>query len=726
MRPGIAAAQLLATNPTLEGAKLALQGLGLRFPGGRRFSYPLERSGDLLSEAVVLKVSRPFIAHKTELGAVKVVENLSWETLEEFAQGVSERLGAPVQEIVAEEKIAIPEGGELLLSVLNDPSFGPTLVLGEGGRLTELRRQLTHWSPTLPASQIAARLEKLPLAPLWFHPYRNLAPQMEVEPFSQLLAELGAMLTEFERLRPDLAIIELEINPLVFRRGEAIALDLLFQVQERKEEKAAPGHRPDLDRLFRSLTEAQSVAVAGVSTSNPHNLGRVLLGRLRHSFKGQTWAINPKGGELDGHPLFKSVRDLPGPPDVLVLALSARWTAPTLKEAYATFGDRLGTVLMLASGFDETSVGQELGRELRQVVDSLGSIPVLGPNTMALYAQTGSPGDVQIDFLPAGRVQIPSFADPKRNDVALIFQSGARFASCLDVLPGLGFRWSLMVGNAYQTDVADGLALAARDPGVKVAALYLEGVRQGAGQRLLEAIAACRRAGKWVIIQKGGQTAQGASTAQSHTASMSGSHQIFKDLVSQAGAHIVELESEFRDLLRLASLYAHKPLRGKRIFALNSAGYEGVLLSDALARGGLELPKPGPSVSAVLQPYLGSVLDSTNNPADVGPATPDAAYGEALRAALETGAYDGALVAVMPHGNGMEGTFPPYDARPELLGPSLLAIAAQYPQPIVVSVNGGREYEPFRRYLEDGGLAVFPEAERAARALAKFWALENP
>ena len=129
MRPGIAAAQLLATNPTLEGAKLALQGLGLRFPGGRRFSYPLERSGDLLSEAVVLKVSRPFIAHKTELGAVKVVENLSWETLEEFAQGVSERLGAPVQEIVAEEKSAIPEGGELLLSVLKDPSFGPTLVL---------------------------------------------------------------------------------------------------------------------------------------------------------------------------------------------------------------------------------------------------------------------------------------------------------------------------------------------------------------------------------------------------------------------------------------------------------------------------------------------------------------------------------------------------------------------------------------------------------------------
>ncbi len=739
------AVQLLVQDPTLEGAKKALAELGLRFPG-RSFYYPHAQKGQVkLPEGpVVLKVSDPFIPHKTECGAVLVCEQLTQEILDKFVENVERNLaqeatkhaqaadsdgpsqlvaeatpqvGPQVREVTLEEKICIPEGGETLLSMLNDPAFGPVMVFGEGGRLTELRRSVKRWLPSTPPQQIANLLESLPLAKLWFKSFRGLPAQANLEKLSLILADLGEVVEEFHRLRPDLQIVDFEINPLAFTCGqEPLVLDLLFNVK--KIEKTAPLiTRPNLERLAQSLHSAKAVAVAGCSTSDLTNLGRVVYERLRKSFPGQTWAINPKGGDIDGQTVYKSVSDLPFAPDVLVMALSARFTTSTLREAHKRFGSSLGTVLILASGFDETSGGKEAGRELREATASLGDIPVLGPNTMALYSQTGSAGDVKIDFLPEGRVTMSSFPDPSQNNTALILQSGARFSSFLDCLPGLGFRWSIMVGNAYQTDVADGLALAAQDPGTRVAAAYLEGLQPLAGRRLAQAVEACRKQGKLVVIQKGGQTKRGAAAAQSHTASMSGSNDIFRDIITQAGALIVESETEFRDVVKLASLYDKKRPQGRNVFVMNGAGYEGVLTSDELARRGLELPKPPLAVTEVLRPYLGTILDSTNNPADVGPVTHDSAYGPAIRAALDSGLYHSALLAIMPYGNGMEGVFPPFEAKPELLGPTIVQLNENYSQPVAVAVNGSYRYEPFRRYLEDHAIPVFPDAERAAHAL---------
>ena len=713
------AAQVLAQNPNPVGAKAALLRLGLKLPQVKEVDP--YAPGELPDFPVVLKVCKPFIAHKSELGAVKPCARVNDDILRQFADDVATKLGQKIERVAIERLVDVPEGGEVLLSVLYDDGFGPVIVFGEGGRLTELRRTMVRWLPGEKLTAIADLLRQMPLAKVWFTPYRNHPVQVDLGKFCQFLERFGLMIQEFYRLRPDLIIRDFEVNPVAFTGANPMALDLLFSV----EEAPKPGiniSRPDLQRLARSLTQAQSVAVAGVSTSE-NNLGRVIFDRLLKEFKGQAWAINPKGGEIEGCRVYKNPAELPSAPDVLVLALSTRFTAATLKQAYEAFGDKLGTVLMLASGYDETAGGKDLARELKEVIAGVGATPVIGPNTMALYAQTGAPGDVKVDFLPEGRVTIPSFAEPERNNTVLILQSGARFASFLDCQPHIGFRWSLMVGNAYQVDVADGIALAAQDDKVKVVACYLEGLHTGAGRRLVEAIRACRRAGKAVIIQKGGRTAQGKATARSHTASMSGSHEVFASLVKQAGAYVVESETEFLDLVRAASLLADKPAQGPNTFIINGAGYEGVLSADEVSRHGLVLPKPPQSITEVLQPFLGKVLDSTNNPADVGPATPDDAYGPAIEEAFKSPAYDAVLVTIMPHGNGMRGVLEPYEADPACLGPALVRLYRQYDKPMVVSVNGGAKYEGFRRYLTEQGLPVYPDGERAARALGLWYQL---
>ncbi|MBQ7568073.1 acetate--CoA ligase family protein [bacterium] len=714
------AAKILADDLTVAGAKRALAHLGLRFPATVEFDPYGEQ--ELPKEPAVIKVSQPFIAHKTELGAVRVVDCVTAEAVRQMADAVSQAIGQKVTRVIAEERIAIPEGGEVLLSLLHDDSFGPVVVFGEGGRLTELRRSMVRWMPGESADAIAERLKTMPLAKAWFTPYRSQPAQADLDSWSRFLHSFGLMVEEFYRLRPDVIIRDLEINPVAFTGGEPVALDLLLTVSEAKKPEFNIS-RPSLERLQRSLMQAKGVAIAGVSTSDKQQLGAVIFQRLLKEFKGQTWAINPKGGEIEGHPVYKSVADLPQAPDVLVVALSARFTAATLRQAYEAFGDKLGTVLMLASGYDETSGGGAAAKELKEVIAQVGGTPVVGPNTMALFAQTGAVGDIKVDFLPQGRVTIPSFADPARNNVALILQSGARFASFLDRQPHIGFRWSVMVGNAYQVDVADGVALAAQDEAVKVVAVYCEGLSLGAGKRLAEAVKACRRAGKVVAIQKGGRTAQGAATARSHTASMSGSHEVFTDLLTQAGAYVVEAETEFLDLVRLASLLADKKAKGPNVFIINGAGYEGVLSADAISGFGLNLPKPPATVTEVLKPTLGSILDSTNNPADVGPAAPDRIYGPAVEAALESDIYDSCLFTVMPHGNGMTGVLPPYEASEELLGPSIIRLSRKFQKPIVVSVNGGAKYDGFRAYLAEHNIPVFPDGERAARALGLWYKL---
>lgn len=711
------AARILAEDPTPQGGRRALGALGLRFPSS--VEVDPRQPGDLPAYPSILKVSDPVLPHKTEVGAVRPAVRGDAAEVAEFAAEVERRAGIQVRRVSLEERIGIPEGGEALLALIHDDAFGPVVVFGEGGRMTELRRSVARWLPGEPETRIAAALRRLPLARAWFDGYRNLEPLADLPGLARLLVDFGEMAVEFHRLRPDLVLRDLEINPLALTGPEPVALDLLLTVEPRQE---ASTTRPDLDRLARSMREARRVAVAGPSTTDADSLGRVLYDRLVRDFQGEAWAINPRGGEISGRPVYRSVSELPEAPDVLVLALAARFTAPTLREARKAFGDRLGAVLMLASGFDETSGGAAGAEDLKAAVRELGSTPVLGPNTMALYSQTGSPGDVQIDFLPPGRMGIPSFQPASENNTALVLQSGARFASFLDRQPSLGFRWSIMVGNAYQTDAADGVALAARDAGVRVVAVYLEGLHPGAGLRLAEAVRECRRAGKVVVIQKGGRTERGAATARSHTASMSGSAEVFEAAMTAAGAMVAETEADFLDVVRLASLAGERRAQGPNLFLMNGAGYEGVLASDEAARQDLELPAPPPAVSRELQPYLGDILDSTNNPADVGPATPDAAYGAALDAALADEGYHAAVVAVMPHGNGMHGVLPPYEGEGRM-GSLLVDLAARHSKPIVVSVNGGARYEGLRRFLEERRIPVFSDAERAVRALGLWYRL---
>ena len=72
----------------------------------------------------------------------------------------------------------------------------------------------------------------------------------------------------------------------------------------------------NLDRAF---TPA-SVALVGAS-ERPGSLGALVLANiLSGGFQGQVYAVNPKYRSLSGLACYSSVKDLPGVPDLCVIA----------------------------------------------------------------------------------------------------------------------------------------------------------------------------------------------------------------------------------------------------------------------------------------------------------------------------------------------------------------------------------------------------------------------
>jgi acetyltransferase len=174
---------------------------------------------------LVLKILSPDIAHKTDRGGVILnIRNeeelkLAIHRLEERFPEITNpqsRDGLLVQEMV-------PPGVECLLGMVRDPHFGPLLVLGLGGILVEVLKDVAFAKPPLTAFQAEQLWRSLHgsviLDGVRGRPPADLPALIKATVnFSYLIKELGGEFTE------------IDINPLVVlpEHQGVKALDALF------------------------------------------------------------------------------------------------------------------------------------------------------------------------------------------------------------------------------------------------------------------------------------------------------------------------------------------------------------------------------------------------------------------------------------------------------------------------------------------------------------------
>ncbi len=341
-----------------------------------------------------------------------------------------------------------------------------------------------------------------------------------------------------------------------------------------------------LDRLL----HPRSVAIVGASDRPETYANQTLLNLAATGYDGEVWGVNPRRTSVHGRPCVPSLRELPAPPDAVVVAIPAPGVPAVIEEAGAL---GCGGAVVFAAGFGEAT-GVALQDALVASARRHG-MPVCGPNCDGLVAGAALWGDA---LVPA-----------PRGHVALVSQSGNLVVNALATRRGLRLHTAVSSGNEAVVTTADWIAALGREEGVRSIAVLVEA--EGDGAALCEALAVCAERGVRVAVLKVGASAVGAAAAAAHTGSVAGDHRVFRALMEEAGAAWAE---DVHELLELAKALAATGPRPRRagLAVLTCSGGDSGLAADEAARRGVALPAFSGETSAALRDRLPDAATAAN------------------------------------------------------------------------------------------------------------------
>ncbi len=361
----------------------------------------------------------------------------------------------------------------------------------------------------------------------------------------------------------------------------------------------------DLGRLL----APRSIVVVGATERPASYGGQTVRNLLLAGFDGGLVGVNPGRTEAHGlaclPTLTEAAERLGSAPDAVVVATPAEGVAELVDEA-----GRLGAggVVVYAAGFAEAP-GEEHGPALQAGLVAAAArhdLPVVGPNgngLVAVHSRAPMWGDAVTLGPPGG--------------IALITQSGNVGVNALALRGGPRFHTVVSGGNQAVLDASALLAHLAATDGVRVAALYLES--DGEGAELASALARCLDLGVRVVVLKGGRSEAGRAAGAAHTASLAGDARVFRALLREAGAVVVD---DLAELLGVAQALdrprtAPRPT-ASQLAVVTCSGGDCTMAGDLAADLGIPLARltdqTRAGLHAVLPPTATVVnpLDHTN------------------------------------------------------------------------------------------------------------------
>ncbi|MHC1729064.1 MAG: GNAT family N-acetyltransferase [Syntrophobacteraceae bacterium] len=184
---------------------------------------------------VVVKIYSPDITHKSDVDGVRVHLRSEQEVAAAFEEitARARRIkpearisGVTVQNQVKKSEI------ELIIGSKRDPQFGPLILFGMGGVLTEVLKDSAVDLPPLNLL-LARRLMERTRVHRLLQGYRNI-PAANVDQVAEFLVRISQLVTDFPE------IVELDLNPVVISDGCPVAIDARIIVEP--SEVAAPRH----------------------------------------------------------------------------------------------------------------------------------------------------------------------------------------------------------------------------------------------------------------------------------------------------------------------------------------------------------------------------------------------------------------------------------------------------------------------------------------------------
>ncbi len=210
-------------KPDEYEAKALLKDRGITVPRGHLYTPPEIKAlvqdsaspPSNLSFPMIAKVCDPEIIHKTDRGGLEL--NLKQNNWVEKLQTLSGRF--PGCNVLLEEMIPY-EGNEFILGALIDPSFGPTLMCGAGGILTELYKDVSFRLIPLDKEEAERMLLELTVSEV-LTGYRG--SRLDLKELAEILSGIGELIVELGE-----QFNQLDINPIVFNGDKWVALDAVL------------------------------------------------------------------------------------------------------------------------------------------------------------------------------------------------------------------------------------------------------------------------------------------------------------------------------------------------------------------------------------------------------------------------------------------------------------------------------------------------------------------
>jgi acetate---CoA ligase (ADP-forming) len=451
------------------------------------------------------------------------------------------------------------------------------------------------------------------------------------------------------------------------------------------------------------FTNPASVAVIGASTVLHKAGGRRWRSMVEAGFPGALYPIHPTAIEILGHKAYRSLGEVPAPPELAVVLVRPDLVPGALDECARL---RVPAVVVITAGFGETgpegkAVEQAMARRLREAGGRM-----IGPNCAGLFSASG-------------RVNVLGWGVPS-GPIAVVSQSGNMALTFVQLAreKGLGMSKLITVGNAADLRIPEYFEYLQADPDTRVIVAYLEGFEPGEGRAIWELMRRLPNP-KPVVVIKPGETDSGRRAALSHTGALAGAPRVVAAALRQCGVlRVTDTEEAWDVAMALALLPAPDP---GAVVVISDGGGHATIVADTADKAGLAVPR----LSAATRGALAAVLpprSGIQNPVDfagvaeeepeVVPRVVDIALGDpAIGGALIAGHFGGYVkIATEELGR-----------RECAAALELTRVVARRGKPVIVHTIYGAERLPALESLRAAGVPIYRSLEASARAMGALW-----
>jgi len=355
------------------------------------------------------------------------------------------------------------------------------------------------------------------------------------------------------------------------------------------------------------LLQPKSIVVIGGSNNVHKPGGSIVRNLINGDYQGELRIVNPKEDTIQGIKAFHDVKDIPQT-DLAILVVAAKYCPDYVDYLCAEKGVR--AFVIISAGFgEETKAGAALEQHILDTCERYGAA-LIGPNCIGLLNRHHH----SVFTLPIPKLDL--------NGADFISGSGATAVFILEsaVVKGLQFNSVWSIGNGKQIGIEDVLQYMDEhfnpETDSKVKLLYIENISNP--DKLLYYASRLIQKGCRIAAIKSGSSESGSRAASSHTGAIASSDAAVEALFRKAGIVRCFSREELTTTGCIFMVTSHlkTPLSSLNNFAIvTHAGGPGVMLTDALSKGGLNVPKiEGPMADELkAQLFPGS---SVANPID--------------------------------------------------------------------------------------------------------------